>query len=207
MCTLQPSPCSLQLGRGHRVIALRLDLFLFLGSGRILEHAGCCCFIRQSSSPCCYQLALTDIASHDNQWPMDSKKKSSTTMLKLQLISKRNREINATIARVSAGSDKHPPVGCEWKTTRIVICTVFIFEIKGPVVYLTLGTNTTERSQKSVKSLVLIYQQLWYFFLRRKRNEPCFRPASPFFSLNWRIILLAYRAFIPHTTSLCLFTR
>lgn len=46
------------------------------------------------------------------------------------------------------------------KTTRIVICTVFIFEIKGPVVYLTLGTNTTERSQKSVKSLVLIYQQL-----------------------------------------------
>lgn len=70
------------------------------------------------------------------------------------------------------------------------------------MVYLTLGTNTAARSQRSVKSLVLIYQQLRYFFLRRNRNEPCFRPASPFSSLNCGIILLAYRAFIPQGTSL-----
>lgn len=55
------------------------------------------------------------------------------------------------------------------KDNRMVICTVFISKIKGPVVYLTLGTNTAEWSQKSVKSLILIYQQLRYFFLRREK--------------------------------------
>lgn len=45
---------------------------------------------------------------------------------------------------VSAGSDKAPLSWLGGKDNRMVICTVFIFEIKGPVVYLTLGTNTAE---------------------------------------------------------------
>lgn len=85
----------------------------------------------------------------------------------------------STIDWVSADSDKACLCWLWGKDNRMVICTVFIFEIKGPVVYLILGTNTAEWSQKSVKSLVLIYQQLWYFALRReKRICLIFRPMS-----------------------------
>ena len=76
-----------------------------------------------------------------------------------------------TIDWVSADSDKTSLCWLGGKANRTVICTVFIFEIKGPVVYLTLGTNTAEWSQESVKSLVLIYQQLWYFFLRKRKKK------------------------------------
>lgn len=47
---------------------------------------------------------------------------------------------------------------------------MFIFEIKGPVVDLTLGTNTAAGSQRGVTSLVLIYQYLGYFFLGMKKK-------------------------------------
>ena len=76
-----------------------------------------------------------------------------------------------TIDWVSADSDKASLCWLGGKANRTVICTVFIFEIKGPVVYLTLGTNTAEWSQKSVKSLFLIYQQLWYFLLRKRKKK------------------------------------
>lgn len=80
---------------------------------------------------------------------------------------------------VSADFDKASLCWLWGKDNRMVICTAFIFEIKGPVVYLTLGTNTAEWSQKSVKSLVLIYQQLGYFFLRREKVCLIFRLVSP----------------------------
>lgn len=46
-----------------------------------------------------------------------------------------------TIDRVPAGCDKAPLCWLGGKDNRMVICTVFIFEIKGPVVSPHLGNE------------------------------------------------------------------
>lgn len=83
---------------------------------------------------------------------------------------------------------KRPSVGWEGKTTGWLFVQYLSLKSRALWYPLTLGTNAAEWSQKSVKSLVLIDQQLWYFFpqegKKKKKGATFWDPwvPPPFFS-------------------------
>lgn len=74
---------------------MALGLFLFFCYLRIPSNAGLEDFIRVSRGTCWYQLALTN-TTVTCQLMVDRFKKKKKTTLKLQLVLRKNREINVS---------------------------------------------------------------------------------------------------------------
>lgn len=103
---------------------------------------------------------------------VDRSKKKNT--LKLQLVLRKNEKITAYNRVGTCGFWRSVPVSCAGGE----LYSVYLWN-QGPVADLALGINTAEWSQESVKPVVFIYQQLWYFSQEVQKICFIFRPVSP----------------------------